>query len=350
MTYLLLYLALLWSTFTLSVGKSSRFVYSIWLIIIFTFVAFRYQVGCDWDGYENIFELQRYSSLTDALNQTEPLFWVVNAVIHWMGLKYPYVNIFAAACFFLGFNAFVVRQPDPMGVLTLAFPILILNLVMSGIRQAIALGFLCLAFNAFTDKRPIRFVAIVIFASCFHFSAIAFLIFTPFVYGFTTRRAFFTILVLLPLGYHYVLGIEAVAEYSRRYVGSDAKEASGAVFRAALLAATGVAFFFFLRKRWRSHFNLDYTLVWLCSCMMIATLPISLVSSVMGDRFGYYLIPIQLVIFTRLRWVTKGPPILRPIVRLLPYIAGLVFLAVWTETSTLFALCYLPYRTWLWAF
>jgi len=75
---------------------------------------------------------------------------------------------------------------------------------------------------------------------------------------------------------------------------------------------------------------------------MIATFPVSLYSSVIGDRFAYYLVPIQLLFLARL-------PFLRPgsrIVALVPYIAGAVYLAVWTQTSALFEKCYLPYKFW----
>ena len=64
-----------------------------------------------------------------------------------------------------------------MGYLSLAFPVLIINMPMSGIRQAAAIGIMCFAYNAFNDRRLIRFVFCVIVASGFHSSAVSFLIF-----------------------------------------------------------------------------------------------------------------------------------------------------------------------------
>ena len=76
--------------------------------------------------------------------------------------------------------------------------------------------------------------------------------------------------------------------------------------------------------------------------MMMATFPVSLYSSVIGDRFGYYLVPIQLVFLARLPFLGPGSPI----VALVPYIAGAAYLAVWIQTSALFEVCYIPYKFW----
>ena len=75
---------------------------------------------------------------------------------------------------------------------------------------------------------------------------------------------------------------------------------------------------------------------------MVAMFPLSLFSSVIGDRFGYYLIPIQLVFLARLPFLAPDSPI----VALVPYVAGFVLLAVWTQVSVLFQQCYIPYQLW----
>lgn len=45
----------------------------------------------------------------------------------------------------------------------------------SGLRQAIALGVIFIAYNFLVSKRPLKFIATIAIATCFHFSAIAFL-------------------------------------------------------------------------------------------------------------------------------------------------------------------------------
>ena len=235
------------------------------------------------------------------------------------------------------------REPDPYGILVLAFPILVINMPMSSIRQAAAIGIMCFAYNAFNDRRLIRFVFFVIVASGLHASAVIFLLLAPFVRGeLTRRRIVIAGIIALPVTARFVLTLDSFREYSDSYTGASSVVASGAPFRTGLMALTGAWFLWRFRRDWQVRSTHDYKLVWLGSIIMIATFPISLYSSVIGDRFAYYLVPIQLVFLTRLPFLKPGDPI----VPLLPYIAATVYLAVWTQSSALFEKCYLPYNFW----
>jgi hypothetical protein len=307
----------------------------------FFFVGFRYRVGCDWAGYLNIFELARHYE-TPA-NATEQSFWIVNRLLHYFDLEYPFINVIASGVFFLGLDGLARRQPDRFGVLILAFPILILNLAMSGIRQGIALGFLCFAYNAFVDMRLVRYVLFVAIASTFHSSAAAFLMLAPAVRGeYSPRRVALAGLLALP-GLYYMLTSQAYEIYARRYIGT-ATEAFGAPFRTALIALTGITFLWFLDRKWKALYTSDYKLVKLSSYLMVAVFPLSFLSSVGGDRFGYYLSPIQFIILTRLPFMVEGP--YSTIVAFAPYAIGGLTLLAWIWLSSLFAVCYLPYQMW----
>jgi len=320
-----------------------RFFYLLWLFILFIFVGFRFEVGCDWDGYKNIFEQLRYVDVFDAVQQREALFALANTLLHRYDLDYPYINVICSFIFFFGMHRLAKREPDPYGILVLAFPVLIINMPMSGIRQAGAIGIMCFAYNAFNDRKLIRFVFCVIVASGFHSSAVSFLVFAPFVHGeLTRRRIVIAGIITLPVATRFFLTLGSFREYSDNYTGASSVIASGAPFRTGLLALTGAWFLWSFRRDWQIRSIHDYKLVWFGSIMMMATFPISLYSSVIGDRFSYYLVPIQLVFLARLPFL--GPR--SPIVSLVPYIAGVAYLAVWTQTSSLFAVCYLPYKFW----
>ena len=103
----------------------------------FFFAGFRDHVGCDWGGYLVIFNAAHYQEENPG---TESAFWQANKLLDYFELNYAYINVIASGLFFLGLHMVAKRQPDRFGVLILAFPILIINLAMSGIRQAIALG------------------------------------------------------------------------------------------------------------------------------------------------------------------------------------------------------------------
>ena len=324
-----------------------RFFYLLWLFVLFIFAGFRLEVGCDWDGYKNIFERLRYVDVFDAAQQREPLFSLANTLLHHYELEYPYINVICSFIFFLGMHRLAKREPDPYGILVLAFPVLIINLPMSGIRQGAALGILCFAYNAFNDKKLIRFVFLVIVASGLHSSAVFFLILAPFVHGeLTRRRIVIAGIITLPVAARFFATLDSFREYSDNYAGASSVIAAGGPFRTGLLALTGAWFLLRFRSDWQIRSIHDYKLVWFASFMMIATFLVSLFSSVIGDRFGYYLVPIQLVFLARLPFLAPGSPI----VALVPYVAAAAYFVVWTQTSALFEKCYIPYKFWWVAF
>jgi hypothetical protein len=337
--YLLVYAALLLCGLLSRRNNSLRnALYYLCLGVLFLFVAFRYKVGCDWPGYLNIFELTRGEK-----PQSEIGFWLANRLIHYFELDYPYINVIAAVGFFVGLHVLAKRQPDPLSILILAFPILILELAMSALRQAIAVGFLCFAYNAFVDRRVVRYVVFVLVATSFHSSAVIFLLLAPFCRGeLSIRRITLGGVVALP-GVYYILSSEAVETYSKRYVGT-ATDAFGAPFRSSLLLLTAMAFLWFLDRKWKAQFPREHKLIIMSSYMMAATFPLSLYSSVAGDRIAFYLYPIQLTILARLPFLVAGPN--SPMIAFAPYAVAIMFLLVWTQASSLFNFCYLPYQIW----
>ena len=52
--------------------NTTLFVFT--LAILFLFVGFRWEVGCDWMGYLNIFEITRNASLQEVIAGREPAF------------------------------------------------------------------------------------------------------------------------------------------------------------------------------------------------------------------------------------------------------------------------------------
>ena len=345
MTYYLVYASLLLCGL-LSSGRPSNRValYYLCLVGLFFFVGFRYKVGCDWDGYLNIFERTRRLTLEMSLQRGEPAFDAVNVFLHYFELEYPYINVIASAGFFLGLNALARRQPDRLGVLILAFPVLILNLAMSGIRQGIAVGIMCFAYNAFVDRRPVRYVLLVVFATQFHHSALTFLALAPFAWGAVSRAKIVLAGLLALPGAYFLLSAGTFDTYFKQYAGQSAVVAAGAPFRSGFLALPGAIFLLFLARRWREQSIKDYPLVSLSSYMMMAMLPLSFFLSVIGDRFGYYLYPIQLVILARLPRVVTGP--YSTTAAFAPYAAEALILVTWIESSTLYQGCFEPYRVW----
>ena len=94
MTYLLTYCGL-WLGGSLTFGQpmARKAIYAIALIFLFVFVAFRYEVGCDWNGYALLFDNARYSTIGDSLQGREPAFSIINYLLNYYDFDYPYSNV-----------------------------------------------------------------------------------------------------------------------------------------------------------------------------------------------------------------------------------------------------------------
>jgi len=320
-----------------------------WTILLglFLFSAFRFRVGCDWLGYYNQYAVAASLDYASAVGGQESLWWVIQVAFYRAGIPYPWVNVLVSAIFFIGIHALARRQPDRLGFLVLLFPILIINMPMSAIRQGAAIGIICLSMLALIDGRLWRFVAWTLLASTFHSSALIFVVLAPLVSkNYSRARLAMTFAMCAPVIFVLLQG-DAARLAVERYVDSG-REAFGAIFRVAILSLTALYFMGVLRKIWVRQFPKDYGLAVMGAWMMLVLLPLAVVSSVIGDRIGYYLIPIQAMIFARIPFLRLGPS--RQLQAALPYLGLLIVFAYWTLNSRLFALCYVPYQTWLFGY
>jgi hypothetical protein len=196
MIYVLAYVAMLLLRLSRAPGG-----YGLLLGVVFVFSAFRYEVGCDWTGYLNQYDVFGSLTFAEAVATREPLWTVLIGLQVKLGVPYPWLNVISSFMFFYGIHQLAKRQPDALGFLVLLFPVLILNMPMSGIRQGAAVGIMCLAYLAFMDRRLVRFVGLVLLAAGFHSSAIVFLLLAPMVTGGLSRgRIALALLLALPGG------------------------------------------------------------------------------------------------------------------------------------------------------
>ncbi|WP_188722949.1 EpsG family protein [Nitratireductor aestuarii] len=348
MLYFAVFILLLILNFATAYKFRSRLaVYWLVFIFLFLFSAFRFEVGCDWTGYLFQYDLQHGAGLQAALERREPLWWITIELTQWAGLPYPWLNVFSSALFFLGVHILARRQPDPLAFLMLLFPILILNMPMSGIRQGAAIGIMCISFTAFQDGRFIRYVLWTLVAASFHSSAMIFLLLAPLIGGNLSKgRLALAGFLAIPGGLLLLSGESgelAISRYVERNI-----DAFGAIYRTGTLFLSAIFFSIFLRRRWKKAFGADFTLAGLGALMMFAVFPFSAVSTVIADRVGYYLMPLQAMIFARTPFLAGKLETRLLIVS--PYLALSLMLLVWTTSSNLFTLCYVPYQTWLFGF
>ena len=328
-------------------GGLRKQIYFLVLATLFVFSAFRFQVVCDWSGYYYQYLGARNFDWSSVTEIREPIWWAILGWIQSMGLPYPVANIASSAVFFLGVHILARRQPDPLGFLVLLFPILIINMPMSGIRQGAAIGVLCIAFAAFIDRRPLWFAFWVVVAAGFHSSALIFMLLLPVATGRYTRNRLLLAAILAVPGAFFLATGEAAEVATSRYVGTGI-DAAGAAFRVGMLGLSALYFFLFLRKKWLRTWPQDYSLASIGAIGMALAFLLIPVSTVIGDRFGYYLIPIQAVIFARIPFLPfRANAALHAA---LPYLGLLLVFTVWSQLSWHFKQCYIPYQSWIFGF
>jgi len=319
-------------------------VYYFVLFSLFIFSAFRYQVGCDWGGYYYQYLQAGTIDWSSFMSKREPLWWAILGWIREKGLPYPVANIVSSAVFFAGVHVLAKRQPDPLGFLVLLFPILIINMPMSGVRQGAAIGLICIAFVAFIDRRPLWLALWVALAAGFHSSAMVFLLLLPLATGrYNKKRLALAVAFGIP-GAILLATSEPAELANSRYIETDI-ESFGAIYRLGVLGLSALYFFVLVRRKWFACFARDYSLASIGAIGMMMAFSLLAVSSVIGDRFGYYLMPIQAMIFARLPFLPFRSN--RTLHCMLPYLVMLLVFLVWTQISSHFQQCYVPYDSWL---
>jgi len=228
-------------------------------------------------------------------------------------------------------------------MLALFFPIFIVQLAMSGIRQATAVAFLMLAFVAFLERRRLGVAVWIIVAGTFHASAFLFL---PIAALVNKKMSLLTLTLasalLLPLA--ALLVGDRADLYQQRYIESEV-ESGGAIFRYGLLLGTAVLFYL-NRRLLQVNFPREFQFMRLYSVLAVSLGALLPVSTLVVHRLGYYLIPAQILVLTLLqsslssryggRWIYAVPLV----------IYGAYHVS-WLLISRHADYCYLPYGNFL---
>ena len=217
--------------------------------LLFLFVAFRYEVGCDWPTYREWYANFGEVGLGLELTFLNPTYWGIMKAMKSLDISFPWLNVIYASIFFTTSWIFIRRQPDPLAVIILMFPLLIMNMPMSALRQAAAIGIIMVAYLAFIDKKLTKYIVLTILATLFHSSALIFVVLIPFVKGEIDYRKLITG-GLLALPGIIALALSDLGQLAAlRYIDTG-YEAYGAIYRVGLLAIASLIFLLFFRKQW----------------------------------------------------------------------------------------------------
>lgn len=282
----------------------SRVLLIVGSVLVALMIGLRYEVGGDWGAYIRHFNAVRHLELGDALLMGDPGYTLLNWAAHKLGAGIWAVNITCGLIFAWGVYRLAAIQPNPWLALAVAVPYLIIVVAMGYSRQGVAIGLLMVGFAGLGRHSLPRFVLYTLLAASFHKTA---LIVLPLVAVSVTRNK---LVVIASVGASAVLSYfvflqSAVDELTALYV--DAKVTSeGALIRIIMNLIPASIFLLYQNKFampneqrmfWR---NLSF------AAFAALILLIGIEASTVVDRLSLYMIPLQLVVLSRLPIALQG--------------------------------------------
>lgn len=268
-------------------------------VLILFMIGFRYQVGGDWINYAWTFQLIRYEGLGDVLRMRDPAYALLNWWAHQLGADIWFVNVICAGVFIWGFTKFVRQQPNPWLAVVAAVPYLIIVVAMGYTRQAVAIGFILAGIAQMRDRQSmVKFGLYVAAAAVFHRSAVVIL---PMVALAATKNRFVMVAIgaaLATLLYYQFIDAE-VDRLMNNYVTQN-YDSQGALIRVGMNIPPAALFLLFQRRFGLSDFEGKLWRNFAIGAFLALGLLMLLESSTIIDRLALYLIPLQLLVFSRL--------------------------------------------------
>ncbi|MBA84273.1 EpsG family protein [Thalassobius sp. S69A] len=314
-------------------------------LFLLWFMGSRVNVGCDFTGY-----YFRYVNtlpglhLGEILSRQEPGFELLNGILKTIGAHYMWVNVCASALMIVGYFIFARAHINPVMIMALLFPVIIVQLGMSGIRQGIATAALMLASVSFLKGQRLTTALIILAGAQFHSSAYMFLP-LAFLAGrrVNAMQIGAAVLLLSPLAI-YLLS-DRLDVYTDRYVDQTYGEVTskGALVRYALIMIPQV-FFLFYYKQLRAQFPQVYGLLKLFVIISFCLLPVAAYSSIALHRLNFYIMPFSILSFVYLSHAIapKGRVLFT---RMMPPLAYGLYQLFWFLTSSHAQNCYDPYNS-----
>ena len=320
-------------------SRESRPLLLIGTFLIAILIGLRFEVGGDWERYLLVFRYVGHVDLGRALEVGDPGYQFLNWTVQQLGGSIWLVNLFCGLIFSWGLFRLAQTQPDPWLAIVVAIPYLVVVVGMGYSRQAVAIGILMAGLASIErgGAKLVRFGIYVAAAALFHRTAV---VAFPLIAFASHRNTFLNGLLGLALAvllYDLFLQ-DAMEQFVRHYV--EAKySAQGAAIRIVMNIVPAVLLFVFRR---RLGFSPDQFLVWRNFAFAAVALFLILLifpSSASVDRIALYIIPLQIVVLSRIPGTILSSNTGRSVVSLY----SILVLFVWLNFAT-HAPGWIPYR------
>lgn len=312
------------------------------------FAGTRYYVGCDYVGYLLRFErIDSFWSWAELFAREEPGFNGLMSAVKNSGIDYGGFILVMSSIYVFCMLRFSSLALSPLKFLVLALPVLMIQLGMSGMRQAMALGFLMLSFVSFTNEKKVMTAIWIVIAAQFHTSAIVFLP-MAFLAGkhLSLKRILAGLIVMGPIVVFLIQ--DRLGVYSDRYIEQIHGEnsASGAWFRYALVLLPFIMLAVWYRQV-EERFPRHIELLRLFMLITFFLAPVGFLSSVALHRLVFYVMPISIITLLCVTDTLAHMSRYRLFPLSFPFVMYGAYILVWFSFSSKASSCYVPYQSWL---
>ena len=311
-------------------------VHAAFLVLI---IGFRYEVGGDWVNYLQGLDLANELEWSDLFDARKEAGYIL---ISWaslsLGLGIYGVNLMCAAIFVYGLINLAKNQPVPWLVIAAATPYLVIVVAMGYTRQAAAIGFLMYGIKKLIDNKILQFLLVVGIASLFHKTALIFLAFSLLRPSSGLQAKILGGVSLAGLLYGGIVAEQT--EFLVRVYVEQAMESSGGQIRVLMNLPPALLLFVFWKKWGRVYGDR-----WIWALIsLLAVLSVFMVgkATTAVDRMALYLIPLQLVVYSRLPALMVGV-VRRDLLISILVVYFLIVQFVWLVFAT-HAPWWVPYR------
>lgn len=305
-------------------------------------IGLRYHVGCDWNMYLLQFLQASSASLGEALTLNDPGYMLVNWSVAQFSLSIAAVNTICALILATSLLLFCRQLPRPWLGLFISLPIIILIAGFSATRQSVAIACVLLAlYTHWTSRFSWAGIPLLLLGATFHESALALIPVLLLMKWKYPRRATASLGLLAAAGCGLAILALLVPFTANLLAGQPT---SGGAWMRAVPIALALAAFPIVWQRSDLSERERSMLFWLAA-FAVGCLVSGVASPFLMDRFGFYTVPFQMLVLTRL----GDRPLRAPAALALNAAIAAPFLGLflgWLMVGTT-AACAIPYRTFL---
>ena len=272
--------------------------FSLVVTLIGLLIGLRYEVGGDWSSYLGYLESATYLGFYDIPTAGDPGYILINWLTVQIGGDIWLVNLTCAGLFCFGLLEFCRMQPRPWLALAVAVPYLVVVVAMGYTRQGVAIGLSMLGLVALARQgSTLWFVFWVVMAATFHKTAVLLI---PIAALASDRGRWWTFawVVAAAAAAYFVLLADKIDGLVYGYIESE-YDSDGALIRTAMNVLPAMLLLLF-RDRFLLHVR-EKRIWMIVAATAVATVPALILSpsSTAVDRLSLYLIPLQLVVLSR---------------------------------------------------